>query len=444
MESAPQENSPQASVAEPQPQQPPPAQPICQQETVVRAACKGLNSFIKCKDITARLQQTCAQCGQWVASHRTMKRHYQYTHPEVIQQLGSKAASLIQRTATACPTCHFCHVKCKDWREHIHKCTVIWQCAILCLQQDGRGGHGRVLRPLHTGNPGTLHLLQQPNKRRRPPAGSFRQEPQQPDLLLTLARQVVKQEEEIKLLKQDHSLVLFFRPGEHTMLGFLYKTAKEFKAKQEANPQWTPGQQPLKAVMALALFTELGNRLQSVCQDQAKATRAKELGWRDPTVGWKYQRWNVQLKALEEDTSRPPFTDKEVAVHIRKLVPLHEEAAGDQRLPATFQMDLSVRTPAALEAWGALLALQGSTGLQLGGFAYKRESLKPSPAVAKLKGYAARTLRLILVNRGNACYMNTVCAGDSMVARGEPELPGAIGARNTILSCSTLSRPPTP
>ena len=114
MESAPQENSPQASVAAPQPQQPPPAQPICQQETVVRAACKGLNSFIKCKDITARLQQTCAQCGQWVASHRTMKRHYQYTHPEVIQQLGSKAASLIQRTATACPTCHFCHVRCKD------------------------------------------------------------------------------------------------------------------------------------------------------------------------------------------------------------------------------------------------------------------------------------------------------------------------------------------
>ncbi|CAE7368000.1 unnamed protein product, partial [Symbiodinium microadriaticum] len=244
-------------------------------------------------------------------------------------------------------------------------------------EETGEADMEEFFGPLHTGR-------------------SYRQEPQQPDLLITLARQVVKQEEEIKLLKQDHSLVLFFRPGEHTMLGFLYKTAKEFKAKQEANPQWTPGQQPLKAVMALALFTELGNRLQSVCQDQAKATRAKELGWRDPTVGWKYQRWNVQLKALEEDTSRPPLTDTEVATHIQKLCQtLGQDVVHrfhcTRRLqdtsdsPATFQMDLSVRTPAALEAWGALLALQGSTVLQLGGFAYKRESLNPSPAIAKLK-----------------------------------------------------------
>ncbi|CAE7334859.1 unnamed protein product, partial [Symbiodinium microadriaticum] len=292
------------------------------------------------------------------------------------------------------------------WQEHLHRRLDQhipepdsdlderheWACPFC---ETGEADMEEFFGPLNTGNTGAFHLLQQPNKRRRPPAGSFR-EPQQPDLLLTLARQVVKQEEEIKLLKQDHSLVLFFRPGEHSMLGFLYKTAKEFKAKQEANPQWTPGQQPLKAVMALALFTELGNRLQLVCQDQAKATEAKELGWRDPTVGWKYQRWNVQLKALEEDTSRPPLDGQgSGCAHPKALpdprsgcrasVPLYEEAAGDKRLPGDIPDGPLCANASSFGGWGALLALQGSTVLQLGGFAYKRESLKPSPAMAKLK-----------------------------------------------------------
>ncbi|CAE7400543.1 unnamed protein product [Symbiodinium sp. CCMP2456] len=250
----------------------------------------------------------------------------------------------------------------------------------------------------------TPSSLLQSNKRRRPPTNGFRQDnpyqPQQfqaqPDLLVTLARQVVRQDEEIKLLKQDHSLILFLRPGEHSILGHLFKTAKEFKAKQAANPQWTPGFIPLKTIMAIALFKELGNRLDTVCQDSTKLATVKEMGWRDPAAGWKFQRWNPQLKALEEDTAKTPLSDKAVAEHLQKLcVVLGQDTvhrfnctrkmADVMETSATFQLDLSTRTPASIEAWNSLLILQGCTVLQLGGVAYKRETLKPSPVIAKFK-----------------------------------------------------------
>ncbi|OLP76319.1 hypothetical protein AK812_SmicGene43763 [Symbiodinium microadriaticum] len=204
------------------------------------------------------------------------------------------------------------------------------------------------------------------------------------------------QEEEIKLLKQDHSLIFFLRPGENSMISHLFQTAKSFKAKQAANPQWAPGQQPLKVIMAIAMFKELGARLEALCQDQTRLAQVKEFGWRDPATGWKFQRWNPQLKALEEDNSRSPVSDQMVANNLQKLCQalaqdtVHRfhctrKMADVMESPATFQLDLSTRTALSLEAWAALMALQGCTVLQLGGFAYKRETLKPSPAVAKLK-----------------------------------------------------------
>ena len=120
---------------------------INQLQEVHAAASKGLNAFIPLKSVTSKLMQTCALCGQWVASHRCMKRHYQYSHQNLLEGLGKRVQQLINRSATACPTCHFCHVRCKDWREHVRKCTVTWQCAIMTiLQQDGQRRAGRILR----------------------------------------------------------------------------------------------------------------------------------------------------------------------------------------------------------------------------------------------------------------------------------------------------------
>ena len=120
--------------------------PLSRVPEVQQAAKRGINAFIPLKHVTSRLQQYCALCGQWVASHRCMKRHYQYSHQQLLTDLGTSIQQLIDRTAAACPTCHYCHVRCKDWRSHVRKCTTAWQCAILHLAQDGRRRTGPILR----------------------------------------------------------------------------------------------------------------------------------------------------------------------------------------------------------------------------------------------------------------------------------------------------------
>ena len=149
--------------------------------------------------------------------------------------------------------------------------------------------------------------------------------------------------------------------------------------------------------MAVALFTELGVRLDRACKEEDFAQKVKDSGWRDPAVGWRFQCWSPVVRHLEEDKTKKPLMDQEVAGHLHKLTKLLllpdlvHRVACTKRLTetmegtATFLRDLSLRTPQSLEAWGSLLALQGCTVLQFGGIAYKREGFKPSPAVATIK-----------------------------------------------------------
>ena len=258
---------------------------------------------------------------------------------------------------------------------------------------------------------GTVHSDRQgehPQKRRRPPQTTgYNGQQRDPALLTTLARHVLRLEEEIKVLKQDHSLVVFLKPGEHNILHHLFQTAKAFQAKQQSNPTWTPGQLPLKTVMAIALFQELGVRLERTCTEEAIATKVQERGWRDPATGWKFQRWNPTLKCLEEDTTQKPLTDHGVKALLLKLT---QALAGDtvHRFNATkkladtveanttFLLDLSTRAPQALEARAALLQLQGNAVLQGGGGSIQTRNTPTQPHRQEDQGDTPTVLRLVL------------------------------------------------
>ena len=164
------------------------------------------------------------------------------------------------------------------------------------------------------------------SKRRRPQQGRYEsreqfqfqgQEPRGSSLLISLARQAVRQEEELKILRQDHALIYFMKPGEHTMLGHLYRTAQQFLQKQSKNPHWASGQHPLKAIMAVAVFNELGARLERARKEEEFSSKVKELGWRDPAVGWRFHYWDSAVKHLVEDKSKKPLTDQEVSIHLQ-------------------------------------------------------------------------------------------------------------------------------
>ena len=219
---------------------------ICNKSEVVAAAQKGLNAFIRLPAVTARLLQTCALCGQWIASHRTMKRHYRYSHSDILHALGGRVRTIIQRTTTACPTCHFCHVQCKDWREHIMKCTVIYQCAVMCLiSQDGcRNGAGSVLRGCEAGGQRTQAKAAtrglQGNSRLSsgPVSGDAA-----PRVLLShfFGKAACTAGRGDQGVTPGRRMIFFMKPGEHNVLCHLFHTGQQFQKKQAENPGWKPG-----------------------------------------------------------------------------------------------------------------------------------------------------------------------------------------------------------
>ncbi|CAE7254236.1 unnamed protein product, partial [Symbiodinium sp. CCMP2592] len=263
------------------------------------------------------------------------------------------------------------------------------------------------------------------NKRRKPehpdrpfrPSGpSGRADP----LILSLARAVVRQEEELKVLKQDPSIVMWLRPGEYGILHHLYVTARAFKQKQQENPMWAPGQQPLRTVMAIALFREMEARVNKVLGDESLQKKAAYMGWRDPATGWRYQRWNPTLKHLEVDSSRNPLTDQQVLQAFQLLYKSLDQdsvtrfsctrkVTETMTNQATFLMDISVRTPAAMETWKTMHMAHASgmfgSATRRNGVSERHAQMQPSRG--EDQGDAAWPSRLRLQNPGNHCYFNS-------------------------------------
>ncbi|CAE7234951.1 unnamed protein product, partial [Symbiodinium sp. CCMP2456] len=208
-------------------------------------------------------------------------------------------------------------------------------------------------------------------------------------LVFALAKTVLKQQEELRVLRQDTAFIMFMKPGQDSILHHLYSTAVAFKAKQEADPTWQLGQQPLRMVLAQALFREVVNRLNSTIASQERLRRVMDQGWRDAT-GWRYQVWNPRARQLEVDQSRPPIPEDKLLDHLATIIQclkhpiltrfhctrkMTETMAGQ----ATYKMDLSLRSHSALTMWDEMRMLQGNAVFQLVGLGYKVEGLGRGP-----------------------------------------------------------------
>ncbi|CAE7485339.1 unnamed protein product, partial [Symbiodinium sp. CCMP2456] len=250
-----------------------------------------------------------------------------------------------------------------------------------------------------------------PNKRRRNPFEDRNQQytsppPYQPyqhhhhrnqdrdPLVFTLAKTVLKQQEELRVLRQDTAFILFMRPGQDSILHHLYSTAVAFKTKQEADPTWQLGQQPLRMVLAQALFREVVSRLNNTIATQERLRRVTDQGWRDAT-GWRYQMWNPRTRQLEVDPSRPPIPEDKLLDHLSTILQclkhpvltrfhctrkMTETMVGQ----ATYKMDLSLRSHPALTLWDEMRLLQGNAVFQLVGLGYKTEGLGRGPVEQRI------------------------------------------------------------
>ena len=245
-----------------------------------------------------------------------------------------------------------------------------------------------------------------PNKRRREPFNSYRptpspfqggyrghyqQRPHPPQrnqardpLVFTLAKAVLKQQEELQVLRQDSAFILFMKPGETSVMSHLYQTALNFKTKLEADPQWKVGQLPLRMVLTVALFKELTDRLNQTLASQERLKKVTDQGWRNE-AGWRFQRWNPTLKHLEADTAKAPIPDDQLLDQLATILqclkhPIVNRFRCKRKLTetmttqATFVLDVSMRGPSSTTLWEALRILQNAV-LQLIGTSYKTEGL---------------------------------------------------------------------
>ena len=87
---------------------------LAQQSEVIQEAEKGLRHFIQIPKLTRKFSQTCTLCGQSIASHRTMKLHFQQSHAELVQQHSKAVQQIISQCATPCIQCHYCGGHYKD------------------------------------------------------------------------------------------------------------------------------------------------------------------------------------------------------------------------------------------------------------------------------------------------------------------------------------------
>ena len=299
---------------------------LVQQALVQDIAAKGLNHFIQQPILHIIFYNIVLYVGgQWIASQKVMKTHYQNTHKGLYNDLQAAAQRLRSprkprlgspvTSATGGPRTgkHTCvNVRCYG---NVRSCVPTRMHGVDQEMADFFGDYqemGELPGAMGPHGP-PKNPFSIPNKRRCEPLGTYRQTtspfqnsyrpgPQQPrrqhrdPLLFTLAKTVLKQQEELQVLRQDTAFILFMKPGEHSEMS--HKTAINFKTKQEAEPDWKLGQLPLRMVLAVALFKELTDCLNQVLASQEKLKKAVELGWRDE-AGWRFQRWNPTLKHLE-------------------------------------------------------------------------------------------------------------------------------------------------
>ena len=83
------------------------------------------------------LKQTCAWCGQWIASPYMVKNHFHNSHPDLMQRYKSQLSNFLSDIVPASP-CAYCTCTAKVKARHIQSCAVLFQAAmLLASSQDG-------------------------------------------------------------------------------------------------------------------------------------------------------------------------------------------------------------------------------------------------------------------------------------------------------------------
>ena len=236
---------------------------------------------------------------------------------------------------------------------------------------------------------------QTPARQKRPPRGGgrpFGANPRGPDqdTVKTLARIVIRQEDQLAELRGDKGFFLFLREDpEVSVLPALIQISKDWRVRQEAGDHALKS--PLRTLLMACLIKRLRELMVLMTATPESVQKLQAAGWMDQAEEWTFFKWSHQDKKLA--IAQPALLEKidylltnlrgDVVQKFNSRPRLYE--MGDN-LPetATFFLSISLRGPIAQQVHEHLVQLIGVSALMLVGASLKREIPRRSPAVQQL------------------------------------------------------------
>ncbi|OLP94419.1 LINE-1 reverse transcriptase-like [Symbiodinium microadriaticum] len=261
----------------------------------------------------------------------------------------------------------------------------------------------------------------QPNKRPRPEQTPARQRRQprgggrpfganlrgtDQDTVKTLARIVIRQEDQLAELRGDKGFFLFLREDpEVSVLPALIQISKDWHARQEAGDQALKS--PLRTLLLACLIKRLRELMVLMTATPESVKKLQAAEWMNQAEEWTFFKWSHQDKKLVQDPDRGSIAQPALLEKIDYLLtnlrgdvvqkfnsrPRLYEMGDNLPETATFFLSISLRGPIAQQVHEHLVQLIGVSALMLVGASLKREIPRRSPAVQQLAEMVFRFLK---------------------------------------------------
>ena len=217
----------------------------------------------------------------------------------------------------------------------------------------------------------------------------------------TLCRLTLRQEEELQLLRTEKQFLLHMESANHGMLATFWQIAQAWKADKAKTPPTVKCS--LRVTLIRCMMLEWKQRLTTMTQSEetVKELVKHELVKADAgDVLWYYQTWNQTTQRLEIDQHKPPLTNSAViqmATELNDLV--HKEAENlihrfhsTRKLTERVQGDtmpfilaVAMRGLAANRAFEILHVLEGNASLRVIGVRLRSERVQLQPLAQQLR-----------------------------------------------------------
>ena len=198
-------------------------------------------------------------CGQWVASPKIMKLHYQQSHSSLTRSYGKQATALCQSHTTGGTPCTYCGARLAQPKAHKLVCPVLWQFCVI---------------------------------------GAIRQETQ------------------LQILQQNSAWLVYLQPGANGPIPVLFKAAEKYK--EQAKIKFMKA--PVRAVLLSTLFLTLLHCLQALSSDAAQQKVVQSKGCIE---SWHAQAHRHALSAAADyllvSVDRYEFSNGDTVRHSQSL-----------------------------------------------------------------------------------------------------------------------------